>query len=260
MYSGRKILKNMMARLDELKSYEFYFQFTLTGYGRDIEPGIPDKKKYMIDIFRTLSERIGRERVIWRYDPILFNEQYTSEYHVKAFRMIAESLTGYTDRVVISFLDAYVKIKKNLERLKIRTPAEDEMVKLAGKLARIAGKAGMLIESCAERADLEREGIKHGSCIDRGLIEKLTGCRISSKKDRNQRAECGCIESVDVGTYDTCGNGCRYCYANFNRDRVEATVRAYDALSPDPVRKNRVGRYNKRKKYEIFKRASDQFA
>ena len=126
--------KNMMPRLGELQDYDFLFQFTLTGYGKDVEPGVPDKK-HMIGVFRALSEQIGHERVIWRYDPILLSERYTPEYHLKAFREIAERLAGYTDRVVISFVDFYAKMKKNAEKLRIRPITEREMTELAGKMA-----------------------------------------------------------------------------------------------------------------------------
>ena len=102
--------ENMLLGLDKLRDYSYYFQFTLTGYGRDIEPGIPHKRKYMIEVFRRLSDMIGHDRVVWRYDPILFNDRYTQAYHLKAFREIAENLRGYTDRVVISFVDLYAKL------------------------------------------------------------------------------------------------------------------------------------------------------
>lgn len=224
--------KPMLGRLDELKDYPFYFQFTLTGYGRDVEPGLPDKRTGLIPVFQELSDRIGSSRVIWRYDPIFFNGRYTSQYHRKAFREIAESLSGYTDRVVISFLDMYAKIEKNMERLKAVKLPEKELLALAEKLAQIAEANGMVIESCAERMDLQKQGIRHGSCIDRRRIEQLIGCRLKVSKDRNQRPECGCIESVEVGAYDTCLNGCSYCYANGSRMQVQKMRTMYDADAP----------------------------
>lgn len=222
----------MLERLDELRNYRYYFQFTLTGYGREVEPGLPDKRTALIPVFRQLSDRIGRHRVIWRYDPILFSGSYTPEYHLKAFREIAESLQGYTDRVVISFLDRYAKIQKNMEKLKVIDRPEKELFALAEQLARIAEKNGMVIESCAERTDLREAGIRHGSCIDRELIEQLIGCRLDAAKDKNQRAECGCIESVEVGAYDTCLNGCRYCYANAGEAPVKKCRALYDVHAP----------------------------
>lgn len=102
----------MMKRLDELKEYHYYFQFTLTGYGKDVEVNLPDKKTSMVSIFRELSNKIGREKVIWRYDPIFFSNKYTVQYHLKAFKNIAEALNGYTEKCVISFVDIYAKNRK----------------------------------------------------------------------------------------------------------------------------------------------------
>ncbi len=224
--------ENMLFGLDKLRDYSYYFQFTLTGYGRDIEPGIPHKRKYMIEVFRRLSDMIGHDRVVWRYDPIVFNDRYTQAYHLKAFREIAENLRGYTDRVVISFVDLYAKIKRNMESLKLYQPADQEMRIFAEKLAEIAEENHMLIEACAERIDLKKAGIRRGSCIDKGLIEKMIGCGIEGSKDKNQREECGCLESVEVGTYNTCKNGCKYCYANFSSERVKSITERYDVKSP----------------------------
>ena len=104
----------MMDRLEELKAYPYYFQFTLTGYGNDVEINLPDKKTSIIPAFRELAGRIGREKVIWRYDPIFFTGRYTVQYHLKAFRNIAEALSGYTEKCVISFLDIYSKNRKQI--------------------------------------------------------------------------------------------------------------------------------------------------
>lgn len=224
---------SMMPYLEELRDYIYYFQFTLTGYGRDIEPKLPDKRKELIPTFRELSERIGKERVIWRYDPIFLNEKYTAEYHRKAFAEIADRLEGYTERVVVSFVDIYAKIRRNAAAYSIRETTESDMFSLAGEMARIAADHHLRIESCAEQAELLQElGIRHGSCIDRSLIERLLGCRLIGGKDRNQRKECGCFESVEIGTYNTCLNGCKYCYANFSEEKVVESLKLYRADSP----------------------------
>ena len=222
----------MLERLDELKDYSFYFQFTLTGYGRDMEPGLPDKEKELIPVFRELSERIGAQRVIWRYDPILKNKKYTLEYQVRAFEKIAQRLEGCTKRVVISFLDFYPKIQRNMAALQVETISDAEMSEITGRMAEIAGRHGMETVSCAEQADLSSAGVKPGSCIDKELIEQIIGCRLVGKKDKNQRAACGCFESIETGLYHTCSNGCRYCYANRNEETVLRNAAAYDPTSP----------------------------
>lgn len=224
--------ENMMPRLDELKDYNYYFQFTLTGYGKEIEPNIPNKRRVLLETFRNLSDRIGSDRVIWRYDPILLNETYVPEYHIKAFEEIAGHLKGYTHKVVISFVDLYAKTKRNTEGLNIKEVNQNEILKLAGRMAEIARDNHLSIETCAEQVDLAEMGIPHGSCVDKVLIEQLIGCRLRVNKDKNQRGECGCFESVEIGTYNTCKNGCKYCYANFNQEQVKARVQLYDVNSP----------------------------
>ncbi len=223
---------NMIEKLEYLKDYIYYFQFTLTGYGKDIEPYLPNKREELIPTFRRLSEKIGKEKVIWRYDPILINKRYTTDYHLKAFEEIAKSLSDYTDRVVISFVDLYAKTQRNTKELHLEQMTKDEMIGLAGQMAQIASKHNLIIESCAEQIDLQEVGIRHGSCIDKKRTEKILGCKLIGEKDKNQREECGCFESMEVGAYNTCLNGCKYCYANFSDERVKENVRSYDQDSP----------------------------
>lgn len=222
----------MFGRLHELDQYTYYFQFTLTAYGCDIEPHVPHKKDKMIPVFQRLSDMIGSNRVVWRYDPILFSDTYTEEYHLRAFGQIADALAGYTKKCIISFVDTYAKNRAAMRALNIREPVSVYERKFASKLSEMAHRNGMEIAACAEKIDLSDCGIGHSSCIDRALIEELLGCAIDVGKDKNQRAECGCVESIEVGTYHTCPNGCRYCYANDSRERVERNYRAYDADSP----------------------------
>ncbi|MDE7358216.1 MAG: DUF1848 domain-containing protein [Lachnospiraceae bacterium] len=222
----------MMERLDELKAYHYYFQFTLTGYGNDIEANLPNKKTAMIPIFQELSDRIGREKVIWRYDPIFFSDKYTVQYHLKAFRSIAEALKGYTEKCVISFLDIYSKIRKNMEQLSAYDLQESELREFARELSGIANDNHVDIGTCAEKIDLEDCGIVHNCCIDKELIERITGCRLKAGKDKNQRLEYGCVESIEIGAYDTCKNGCVYCYANNSAKSVESNASKYDPALP----------------------------
>lgn len=222
----------MMERLDELEAYNYYFQFTLTGYGNDVERNLPNKKTSVIPIFQELSNRIGKEKVVWRYDPIFFSNRYNAKYHLKAFRSIAEALSGYTEKCVISFLDIYPKNKKNMDDLLSYDLSDSELREFAKELSNIAKENHIKIGSCAEKIDLDEYGIIHNSCIDKELIEKIIGCKLKINKDKNQRIECGCVESVEVGTYNTCKNGCVYCYANYSAKSVESNFQKYDPLSP----------------------------
>lgn len=222
----------IMKYLEELNSYPYYFQFTLTGYGTDIERNIPDKKNVMIPRFQELAGRIGKERVIWRYDPILFTGRYTEEYHIRAFRQIAERLSGYTEKCVISFVDTYRKNKSFLSKSADNDRSEAELTDFAARLQKIAAENGMQTASCSEKINLSSCGIEHNCCIDRELIERLIGGRLKTKKDKNQRLECGCVESVEVGMYNTCANGCVYCYATYDSDSVKNNCKKYDPASP----------------------------
>lgn len=222
----------MMERLKELSSYPYYFQFTLTGYGKEIEPGVPHKKEKMIPVFQKLSEKIGKHRVIWRYDPVIFTGTYTPEYHLKAFEQIAGALNGYTHKCVISFGDIYVKNKKNMEAMGAYEADTPVLMDFSKKISKIAKANGMTVGSCSEMIDLSGCGIAHNSCIDKALIEEIIGCKIKASKDKNQRPECGCVESIDIGTYDTCKNGCRYCYACDSRCSVIKNCGRYDVKAP----------------------------
>lgn len=222
---------NMIDKLEDLQKYMYYFQFTLTGYGKDVEPNLPNKREELIPTFKRLSGKIGKERVIWRYDPILISKRYTINYHLKAFEEIAGSLAAYTEKVVISFVDLYSKTLRNTRELDIRQITNEEMIEVAGEMAQIASKYNLIIETCAEQINLQEAGIQHGSCIDKKLIERLLGCKLIAEKDKNQREACGCFESVEVGAYNTCLNGCKYCYANFNGSKVEDHVKLYNRNS-----------------------------
>ena len=222
----------MMDRLEELSAYKYYFQFTLTGYGKDVECNIPHKKDRMIPIFKRLSDKIGSRKIIWRYDPIIFSKTYSLEYHLKAFEQISAALKGYTNQCVISFVDIYAKNKNNMKMIGAYDIDRIELREFAGKISEIAGDNGMSVFSCAENADLEQYGIEHNCCIDKRLIENIIGYEINAHKDKNQRSECGCMESIDIGAYNTCKNGCRYCYANYSAESVAKNCNKYDPASP----------------------------
>lgn len=210
----------MIDRLDELKDYTYYFQFTITAYGNDIEQNLPSKKDVIIPTFQKLSQMIGAERVIWRYDPILLTEKYSVECHKKTFEYIAKRLQGYTNKCVISFLDFYRNTQNNTKSLGLLPLEAKEMHEIAEQLSMIAKKYGIKLESCSEEIDLEQYGVCRGHCIDRALFEQLLGCRLSVDKDKNQRNECGCFSSIDIGMYNTCNNHCLYCYANYSQASV----------------------------------------
>ena len=211
----------MLERLDALKDYAFYFQFTLTPYGRDIEPGLPDKRQ-IVATFKELSSRIGPRRIIWRFDPLLVNRAYSIDDHLRAFAALADELEGCTERVVISFVDDHCSDARSVyTALGTASVSHDQQQRLAGGIAASARDHGMTVATCAETVDLKRFGIERGRCVDGRLLEELGACRLSRlkgryealPKDKAQRRECLCTESIDIGWPNTCAHGCRYCYA-----------------------------------------------
>lgn len=227
--------KNPIPMMDELgclKEYIYYFQFTLNAYGKDIEPNIPSKRDVLIPAFRKLSKEIGKERVVWRYDPIFLNEKYTPEYHVQYFKNLASKLCDYTEKCTISFIDLYRNTERNAKKLALLPFSFEQKMGLMRNFSEIAAEYGLSVDTCAEEIEAESIGIKHAHCVDKERFERLTGCTLNISKDKNQRPACGCVESIDIGAYNTCKNGCLYCYANYNAGTVEKNFNCHSPESP----------------------------
>lgn len=222
----------MIERLPELEKYTYYFQFTLTAYDRDVEPNIPSKNKIIIPGFQKLSKAIGRDRTIWRYDPIFFNDHYTMEYHCKYFKVLASKLGNYTEKCTVSFLDLYKNTARNISPLNIWPENVEMQNEIMQRFSEIASEYGIYIDTCAERIDLGALQIAHACCIDKERFERIGNCRLKLRKDPNQRPECGCVASIDIGTYNTCRHGCLYCYANYSQNTVYKNSAAHNPNSP----------------------------
>lgn len=209
-----------LEKIEEMKDYNYYFQFTLNSYGRDIEPDVPSKNDIIINAFIKLSQKIGRDRVIWRYDPIILTKKYTIEYHLKYFEKIAERIHDYTTKCIISFIDIYDKIKKNLQDIEMMTITKEERERVIQGLTAIAKKYDLVIETCSEDIDINKYDIKKSKCIDDSLISKIIGKQYPYIKDKYQRKECNCLSSIDIGVYNTCLHKCKYCYANSENIKI----------------------------------------
>ncbi len=237
--------KNPAPMLDSLHlliNYNYYFQFTLTPYGKDIEPNLPPKTE-ILDTFLRLSAKVGKKRIIWRYDPILFSESVNIEYHVEHFTRLAERLSGHTEKCIISFIDMYHHLQGKMAGLSLKPPDEFEMRTLAENIATIASANNIKVETCAEKIDLSDLGIGHGKCIDDHLVAELTGVNLKIAKDKYQRKLCDCVASVDIGEYNTCRHGCRYCYANVNQKKIEKNQSLHYSQSPLLIGDNSSCRY-----------------
>lgn len=221
----------LLPYLDALKEYKYYFQFTLNSYDRDIEMYLPNQSE-LICTFKTLSEKIGANKVIWRYDPIFVSSKYSIEKHLEGFENIAKQLERYTDQCIVSFVDIYSKIQSKMAKAEIKELSLFQVRELSEELVRISKKYGFRLETCAEKVDLTDLGIKHAHCIDSNKISELIGKPISVSKDKNQREECGCAASIDIGMYNTCKNGCLYCYANFNDGLTKRNYANHNPESP----------------------------
>ncbi len=204
--------------------YKYYFQMTITDYEEDLEPGVPCTEE-SIATFLLLSEIIGPQRIDWRFDPILLSDKYTADYHAERFEMMCQWLHKATERCVISFIDVYREARyPELE--------QEEIEALAEQLSGIARKYRLPLYTCAEKTELSRYGIGHGACIDKERIKNIIGYKLDVKKDHGQRPQCRCAESIDIGIYDTCINGCKYCYATGTQESVRKKHEQHDPYSP----------------------------
>ncbi len=212
-------------------NYPYYFEFTLTPYGKETECNLPDKQQ-LITTFISLSKTLGKNRMIWRYDPIIIDETYDISYHKEKFLYMANRLSGSTKRCVISFVDSYKNIATRMGKNPSYNMSLSNIHQISEIFSTIAKQNGIEIFTCAEKYNLEKFGIKHGACIDKDIIQNILGNKIIDIKDKNQRPECLCLESIDIGTYNCCLNGCSYCYALQNEKSAELNIKNHNPKSP----------------------------
>jgi DNA repair photolyase len=239
--------KPLIKHLDDLnsKGYNYYFQFTLNDYPKIFEPNVPAIED-RIEIFQELSQKIGPRKVIWRYDPIILSSITPITYHLEKLEYISQKISGSTERIIISFLDFYGKVKNRIKKLGkdekiefmdlIEDDHRNDLYDLVKSIKSISIKAKLRTFTCAEIIDLDDIGIEHGSCIDIGLIRDLFNIHKLFHKDKSQRKECLCGESVDMGMYDTCRFQCNYCYANSNPKKIMNNLAKYNVNNPSLVR------------------------
>ncbi len=218
-------------QLHRLEAFDYYFQYTVNAYPKSIESNIPSLKK-RIEAFKKLAKMIGKERVIWRYDPILLTDEIDVDFHIKYFEYIAAELRESTQEVVVSIVDEYKMNQNNMKSIKSRSMTEEEQDRLFKSISHIALDYNLDIKSCAESVDLTQYGISAGKCIDEELISRIIGKKLDIKKDGNQREECLCVESIDIGAYNSCHHGCKYCYANYQEDTLMKNIKKHDIDSP----------------------------
>ena len=221
----------MLPFMDILDPYGQYWFVTITPYGKDIEPHVPDKKEVR-ESFKRLSERVGIDCIGWRYDPIFVDDTRSVGWHMEKFGEFAEDLKGYTKTCVISFIDIYKKVQRNFPQC--REVSREDKITLGKAIISIAGECGMTVKPCAEGSDLALYGADCSGCMTVKTYETALGSSlIVPRKGNNQRnGECACILGSDIGEYDTCGHLCRYCYANTDPSLVMENMRRHDPASP----------------------------
>ena len=228
----------MLKYLDELEVYKQYWFVTITPYGKDIEPVVPDKEK-VIESFQKLSKHIGIDSIGWRYDPIFINSEFDVEKHIECFENMAKQLKGYTNNCTISFLDLYEKVKRNAPDL--RLPTKEEQIEIAKAFVKIGKENAIIIHSCCEKTFLKEYGLECNGCMSQEIIERSIDCKLEPPKRKNLRQECNCLMGNDIGAYNTCGHLCKYCYANSNKSLVIENMKKHNENSPFLIGDNELG-------------------
>ena len=219
----------MLPYMDLLEPFGQWWYVTITPYGKDIEPNVPDKLK-VLESFRQLSKIVGVDRMGWRYDPIFISSEWPAERHIKAFEYMARTLEGYTHTAVISFIDLYEKTRKNFPE--VQNVSYDEKLRLGKAFVEIASKYGMTVRPCAEGTDLARFGADCSGCMTVAMYEKALQKNLIVPRFAPARKECACYLGCDIGSYNTCGHLCRYCYANYDAATVRHNMKLHDPESP----------------------------
>ena len=221
--------KPMFENLEKIDKFNQYWHITITPYEKEIEPNVPPMND-VLESFKYLSKKLGKENVTLRYDPIFINEKYTLEKHIESFEYIINSLSGYTTEAIISFIDLYEKTKRNFP--KAREVTKDERLKIGKEFARIGNENNIRIKTCVEGTELDKFGIDSSGCMTKEVIERAINKNLNIPKQKARNGECYCLLNNDIGEYNTCDHGCLYCYANSNKRLVKRNLKLHDPKSP----------------------------
>lgn len=222
----RPILPRLHEITDRFNSYCYY---TITAYGRDVEPGVPSIEE-SIQTLKELSSIVGKQRVAWRYDPVLLTKAYTVERHLETFDYMAARLTPHVDRCIFSFVEIYEKVKFNMPELVMLT--EEHIEELARGFGEIAARYGLRLQTCGTNGDFSRYGIHPSGCMTLDVLGQANGVKFRNLKHKGMRHGCHCVEARDIGAYDSCPNGCKYCYANKDPRKAAENFKLHDPASP----------------------------
>lgn len=223
--------KNPIPIVDKLGDIKipYIFHVTITPYKDDIEPNLPSKSK-IIEAVKKISTRVGIDNIYVRYDPIFISEKYNIEYHIKAFTKLCSLLKGYVKTIIVSFIDNYQNVRKNLPYLKYRSFTEEDYKLIGENFSKIAKNNNMVVQTCFEERNLTEYGFTKGECMSKELAFKLTGKTYKKWQARKGNA-CNCVELVDIGVYNSCNHLCKYCYANYDESKVKVNIKNHDVNS-----------------------------
>ena len=219
----------MLRDLDMLEDFNQFWFVTINPYGRDIEVNVPNYK-HVIKSFKQLSDTLGINKVSWRYDPIFITEKYSLDFHIDMFDMMASQLSGYTNDCTISFIDLYKKVLKNFPEA--REVTRQEQLVIGEEFAKIAKNHGIGMKTCVEGTLLDRFGFDSSGCMTQNVLERAIGSNLKIPKGKYRVRQCDCIFGRDIGAYNTCLHGCKYCYANFSTKLVKRNFKLHNPDSP----------------------------
>lgn len=218
----------MIDKLDILK-VPVLFHVTVTPYGKDVEPNIPDKR-LIIEGVKKLSLVLGKDNVVLRYDPIFLSDKYSVDYHIRAFDKLCKNLNGYVNKIIVSFMDEYKNVRSNKNILKYKAFTREDYKKIGETFSKSAMDNGMSVQTCFEDEDLTEYGFVKGECLSHELAYILTGKKFKSSNVRKEK-KCECVQMVDIGDYNSCMHMCKYCYANYDEKAVSSNFERHDTNS-----------------------------
>lgn len=220
--------KNPLPMINKLKMLKVpvLFHVTITSYGKDVEPNIPDKR-LIIEGVKKLSLVLGIDNVVVRYDPIFLSDKYNVDYHIKAFDKLCKNLNGYVNKIIVSFMDEYKNVRSNKNILKYRAFTREDYKKIGEAFSKSAYDNGMSVQTCFEDEDLTQYGFVKGECLSHELAYILTGKKFKSSNVRKEK-KCECVQMVDIGDYNSCMHMCKYCYANYDEKAVSSNFERHD--------------------------------
>ncbi|MFP4484957.1 MAG: DUF1848 domain-containing protein [Spirochaetaceae bacterium] len=236
--------RTLLDRLEAIRGrgYPLAFLYTVVDYPRRLEPASPPLQK-RIGAFRTVVDATGPRAAVWRYDPIIVSNLTPPAFHRERFARIADALSGYVDRVIISLLQPYRSVMRALGQvpgldladhgstgteLQASAAPGTEILVLLRDLAADAAERGLTVQSCADPRVAAVPGIEAGACISEDLIQAAGAATHLRPRAANQRTHCRCLESRDIGAYETCLFGCRYCYATHGTTKARENARRHD--------------------------------